>query len=275
MYFQFSRRNGFIKKRGIIIAMKNLNKKTKTKPHLFLAGGLLLSAALLSIALCGCGQNQSSGEENENYRVAPMLQTDLPVVFGIGDFIEDTVCVQDGRPRYDLMFEGNIVIGDSVSEGLSAYKFLREDQVVSKIGASVMRGEEAVEAAAKAKPKNVFFSYGSNDMGMYSGNAELFAEQYKAIIEEFCKQSPDTRVFVNSIPKPSDEKIASGGQFHKWEEFNAEIKSMCKELDIEYLDNTDILKEHPELYAGDGIHVGPGYYTYWLGNMLCATFKTA
>lgn len=252
-----------------------MRKNIIEQKNSILTAALLLMGILLIFALCGCSQNQDDEEAKKYYQTVPMIQTALPVVSEISDFIENKEYLQNGRPRYDLMFGKNIVIGDSISEGLSAYKFLREDQVVSKIGGSVMRGEEAVEAAAKDKPRNIFFSYGSNDMGIYSGNAKYFAKEYKALIEEFCKKSPDTRVFVNSIPKPSDEKIASGGQYHKWEEFNSEIKAMCKELDIEYLDNTDILKEHPELYAGDGVHVTPGYYTYWLSNMLQAALKTA
>jgi len=105
-------------------------------------------------------------------------------------------------------------------------------------------------------------------MGMYSGDTEGFIEQYSSVIKKFMEMSPDTEVYVNSIPKPSDSRISSGGYFYKWEDFNREIKAMCERMDIKYIDNTYILMEHPEFYGGDGIHVSPAYYPYWIENMI-------
>ena len=42
---------------------------------------------------------------------------------------------------------------------------------------------------------------------------------------------------------------------------------MCGELGAEYIDNTEILRENPKLYAGDGIHVSPSYYPLWMARM--------
>lgn len=169
---------------------------------------------------------------------------------------------------YKSVFEGSVVMGDSITEGLKVYGFLKEDQVYCEIGGSVMNGSDIVRQAAMTKPKTAFFSYGTNDLGMYSGNAEAFTEKYSSVIKTFMEISPDTEIYVNSIAKPSDAKIASGGYFYKWEEFNEAIKDMCDSLGIEYIDNTEILKEHADLYAGDGIHVSTTYYPYWMDNMI-------
>ena len=102
---------------------------------------------------------------------------------------------------------------------------------------------------------------------MFSGDAELFVERYREIIEKFRAISPKTKIYVNSIPKPSDAKIAAGGYFYKWEEFNSKVQQMCSEIGAEYIDNTEILRENPQLYAGDGIHVSPSYYPLWMARM--------
>lgn len=169
---------------------------------------------------------------------------------------------------YKSVFEGCAVMGDSITEGLKVYGFLKEDQVYCEIGGSVMNGSDIVRQAAMTKPKTAFFSYGTNDLGMYSGNAEAFTEKYSSVIKTFMEISPDTEIYVNSIAKPSDAKIASGGYFYKWEEFNEAIIDMCGSLGIEYIDNTEILREHADLYAGDGIHVSTAYYPYWMDNMI-------
>ena len=69
---------------------------------------------------------------------------------------------------------------------------------------------------------------------------------------------------------PLNSKISSGGYFYKWEDFNLDIKQMCDAIDAEYIDNTDLLIEHPEYYAGDGIHVSTSYYPKWMVRMISA-----
>ena len=54
------------------------------------------------------------------------------------------------------------------------------------------------------------------------------------------------------------------------EEYNEAIKDMCKSLNIEYIDNTSILYDNPDLYAGDGVHVTSAYYPIWIERMIKA-----
>lgn len=170
--------------------------------------------------------------------------------------------------KYKSIFDGCIVIGDSITEGLSAYDFLNEDQVYHKIGASIMKNSDMIDKAAKAYPKAAFFTFGMNDMGNYNGNAQAFTKKYKTCIKNFMKTSPDTKVFVNSISTPSQSARSKNSSLKNYKEFNAEIRRMCQALDITFIENNYILDEHPEYYAKDGIHVSPSYYPIWLNNMI-------
>ncbi|PWL94623.1 MAG: hypothetical protein DBY08_01970 [Clostridiales bacterium] len=205
------------------------------------------------------------GIEND---IVDMVAPSLLSVSDISKDAKNGEYVVDGKIQYNRLFGKNLVIGDSISEGLKVYGFLDDNQVVCEIGGSVMKGEEAIAEASKLKATNVFFSYGTNDMGMYSGDADAFVEDYSTIIFEFMSICPDADIYVNSIAKPSEEKIASGGNFHKWKEFNKKIKNMCDEFGFCYIDNVYILEENPNLYAGDGIHVLPEYYPIWITNMI-------
>ena len=169
---------------------------------------------------------------------------------------------------YDILFEDTVILGDSVTDGLLVYGFLDDDKVFCQVGGSVLNSQDAIPQAAAAQPEIAFFSFGSNEMGMFSGDEELFTQRYEEFIRDFTALSPETKIYVNSIPKPSDERIASGGYFYKWQDFNTAIQAMCGRLGAGYIDNTQILIERPELYAGDGIHVSPNYYIYWLTNMM-------
>lgn len=168
---------------------------------------------------------------------------------------------------FNSPFENCVVIGDSVTEGLSAYGHLDEDKVFSKIGGSVLNSEDELLQAAATAPEAAFFSFGANEMGMFSGDEELFTSRYQEFIEKFMELSPSTKIYVNSISKPSESRIGSGGYFYKWQDFNQAIEEMCGRIGAEYIDNTYILIEHPDLYAGDGIHVSSDYYPYWLMHM--------
>ena len=142
-----------------------------------------------------------------------------------------------------------------------------EDKVFSKIGGSVLNSEDELPQAAATAPEAAFFSFGANEMGMFSGDEELFTSRYQEFIEKFMELSPSTKIYVNSISKPSESRIGSGGYFYKWQDFNQAIEEMCGRIGAEYIDNTYILIEHPDLYAGDGIHVSSDYYPYWLMHM--------
>ena len=54
---------------------------------------------------------------------------------------------------YKSVFEGSVIMGDSITEGLKVYGFLKEDQVYCEIGGSVMNGSDIVRQAAMTKPK--------------------------------------------------------------------------------------------------------------------------
>ena len=210
------------------------------------------------------GRADSRLDSNSGDILAPSLLA----VSDISQSAKNGEYTVDGKIQYSKLFGKNVVIGDSITEGLKVYGFLDDNQVVCEIGGSVMKGKDAVAKAARLEPLNVFFSYGTNDMGMYSGDAEAFIEDYSSIIVEFISLYPDANIYVNSIAKPSEEKIASGGKFYKWKDFNNEIKAMCDSFGLHYIDNTYILEENPKLYAGDGIHVLPDYYPIWIMNMI-------
>lgn len=170
--------------------------------------------------------------------------------------------------QYRKIFSTSIIIGDSITEGLTAYGYLGEDIVFSKIGASVINGDDLFESAAATYPKFAFFAFGMNDMGNYNGNSVNFIEKYTELIKNFKLISPDTRIYVNSISTPSKAAIEQKNSVKKYKEFNEAIRKMCKELKVTYIDNSYILEENSDLYAGDGIHVTSGYYPIWMNNMI-------
>ncbi len=177
---------------------------------------------------------------------------------------------QDSNPglKYQKIFTNSIVVGDSITEGLTAYKFLTDEQVFSKIGASIINGEELFDDAASANPKHAFFTFGVNDMGNYSGDSKLFIKAYKDLLKEFKKKCPKTKIHINGILPPTEAAIANKPIIGNYKEFNTAIKSMCKSEKYQFIDNSSIIEKNPELYAADGIHVNAAFYPLWIENMI-------
>ena len=42
--------------------------------------------------------------------------------------------------------------------------------------------------------------------------------------------------------------------------------ALCEELEITFIDNTDLVKE--EYYSQDGVHMAPEFYTEWVNRMV-------
>lgn len=179
----------------------------------------------------------------------------------------NTKVAETAKARFMKKFAKSMVVGDSLTEGLPLYGYLSEDQVVSKIGASLINGDDMFKKASSARPANVFFAFGMNDMGNYKGDARAFVKRYSELIDKFHKESPKTRIYVCSISTPTEEAIKDNSSISKYAEFNREIQKMCKKKKITYIDISKLLPEHPEKYAPDGIHADASYYPLWLNMM--------
>lgn len=171
------------------------------------------------------------------------------------------------KSRFMKKFENCMVVGDSLTEGLPLYGYLTEEQVVSKIGASILHGQDLFEKAASARPTKVFLAFGMNDMGNYSGDEKTFIKQYSKLIDDFSDKSPKTKIFVCSITTPTEDAIKSNSSIGDYAKFNESINKMCKSKKITYIDISKLLPDHPELYEPDGIHADSAYYPLWLDKM--------
>lgn len=168
------------------------------------------------------------------------------------------------KAAFQKAFRGNIILGDSVTEGISAYGFLPSDIVFSKIGASLASSGDLFTQAASTYPKNAFFAMGMNDMGNYRDNVDGFITEYEKYLKKFKKTSPKTKIFICAVSRPSDAAISKKSWLGNSEKYNKKIKEMCKKNKFTYIDITSIFRDHPDFYEGDGIHASPSYYPYWL-----------
>ena len=163
-------------------------------------------------------------------------------------------------------FHGSVVLGDSIAEELSGYGVLDESVVVAKIGVSIPNAGEQVEKAIGLNPQNLFLAFGSNDVQTTGGNADIFRENYKNLIEELKERLPDTKIYVNGITPVQDWVLESEPTFKMIPQFNEILKQICEEEEVTFIDNSELISD--ELYEQDGIHFRPQYHEKWAKHMV-------
>ena len=171
---------------------------------------------------------------------------------------------------YRRMFSSSVILGDSLTEGLTVYGWLPSSVVFAQVGGSIVYGDDVFAKAARTKPEYAFFAFGMNDMGNFSCDSEAFINKYTKLLKQFKKISPDTTILVNSISEPTKEARKYNKSIRHYKEFNKAIKKMCKKHKYTYVYITDILPANKDLYAGDGIHAAPDYYPMWMDRMIKA-----
>ena len=153
------------------------------------------------------------------------------------------------------MFASTVVMGDSITEGFTAYDVLNANSVVSKIGASLTDLDDQCEKLKEINPQMVFVSYGMNDVINTNGDTDTFIKQYKELITKIQKEVPVQQSAI--AEKPALTNISK---------YNEALQKMCDELQIAYVDNTDLVKD--EYYDEDGIHFVSEFYPIWADHMV-------
>lgn len=167
-------------------------------------------------------------------------------------------------------FANALVIGDSITQGLYEYGVLDQSHVQADRGAGVCgSGSELagthIEKAIELQPQILFLAYGMNDIKGANADAEVFAEAYKGVIDRLREALPETKIYVNSVLPVQQHVIDENAGYGSIPQYNEQLKKLCEEEQITFIENGDLVKE--EYYSDDGIHVAPEYYTGWVERM--------
>ena len=163
------------------------------------------------------------------------------------------------------LFAKSVVIGDSITEGLSVYGVLDDSSVSAKVGASLSNSDDLLAAAAAMQPEYVFLAFGSNDLQMTGGNSEKYQENYEAFLQKVQAQFPNAKIFVNGIFPVTEQAAASDSNYEQIDAFNKVLKKICKQEKLTYIDTSDLPEQDD--YASDGVHMNPALYKKWAERM--------
>lgn len=165
---------------------------------------------------------------------------------------------------YNNIFKKCVIMGDSQVEGLAVYNFLNSNSIIAKKGSNLVNSKSNCQILKSIKPSKVFMLYGLNDMIIYKDNVDEFIKNHKSLVIEVKKSLPKSEIFINSI-LPVQEQVKDKNPIYKnINKYNKELKKMCSELNITFIDTSNLFLNNDELHEKDGIHLKPLFYPAWL-----------
>ena len=169
------------------------------------------------------------------------------------------------------LFTDIAILGDSRAMGFSSYDLISENQVFASLGATIRDISTYTDQLIDLNPSNIILCYGLNDIG-YWDNPDSYLSDLDQIIRELQTALPETVVYVNSIiPVTSsgldnfDPEISE--RIEDIPDWNDAIRQHCEDNDIPYIDITEDVEAHSDLYDVDGIHMQKAFYEYWAIDM--------
>lgn len=187
----------------------------------------------------------------------------------------DTVMEQIDKGTVDIwsLFGKAAIIGDSRAEGFTAYGFLTTSNVYAKMGASCRKASDYLTTVQKQSPQQIFFTYGTNDVeGMWNSPKD-YVNAYSAIIKSYQKAVPNAEIYVVSIIPVTQKALAKHPNMKHIAEYNTALKQMCSSLGTTYVDCGTIMNGNENLYANDGIHFKPSFYSIWAKKMIRTAYE--
>jgi lysophospholipase L1-like esterase len=164
-----------------------------------------------------------------------------------------------------------IFLGNSITQGGDWAKLTGDSTVINRgIGADITFGLRARLAdVTRRKPSKLFVLIGINDISKDIPDA-VIAAQYRALIDSVKSQSPQTRIFVQSI-LPLNPTVKNFPQHYDKQErvvaVNRLIRQMARATGAQYIDLWPIFVDaHGRLDAsltGDGLHLNAQGYERW------------
>lgn len=164
-------------------------------------------------------------------------------------------------------FETAVLVGDSIAEGYIDYEILDPESIVAKKGIRTDTAGPEIEKALSLSPGCIFLSIGMNDLEYCRGSSELFAERYRELLTGIREADAKLPIYVNGILPILPEAVEKKPVMGNVDVFNEALRAVCEELDIVYIDSSDLLEGKEEWYQKDAIHLKSPFYPLWLERM--------
>ena len=221
-----------------------------------LAQGETTAEAANSVQAQVQGQAQTeNGQENGTSLDAMIAQwneqLDADTVTNLTD--EEQVAVR-------TLFANTIFFGDSMTQAIGEYGFLDMTNIVYQRSATIDVLITKIPEVAAMLPKQVVIFTGLNDCNHYTDIAD-YRRDYVTMLQQLKASIPGVNIIVSSLLSPSDALGQVRADLVRAPQFDQELRSICQENDVTYVDSTWIVRQ--KNYLDDGIHMNRTFYRVW------------
>ncbi len=176
----------------------------------------------------------------------------------------------------ELLRPGRIVfLGNSITEAGQWASLIGDTSVVNRgIAGDITFGVlKRLDAIIESKPSKLFLLIGINDIGKDIPDA-VIADNIRKIIERFRRDSPATRIYIQSI-LPVNPQVKNFPQHYDKNEHvkraNAYIASVVKKAKVTLIDTFNLFADGEGLlihqYTFDGLHLNADGYKRWVEHL--------
>lgn len=176
----------------------------------------------------------------------------------------------------DRYFEDALFIGDSRTDGLRLYSPIPGADYYCGTSMNIFKvmdsdfttaGYKGLQNLLKNKQYGkIYIMFGINEAGY---DTDIFAAQYRSVIEQIRSSQPDALIYIQSILYVTQEHEKKNPVFstENLKGKNEKLAQMANGVDIFYLEVNDALNDGtdhlPSNYTGDGVHLYGNYYSLW------------
>lgn len=161
------------------------------------------------------------------------------------------------------------ILGDSRAVGFYSYNLVDESRVFATGGATIRDIEQYTDQLVALNPSSIIFCYGLNDISIgYCDNVDDYIAEQDQIIADLKEAMPNTTIYINSIIPAIDPAFERSEKWRDIPEWNDAIRQHCEDNNIPYIDITEDVEAHEDLYDVDGIHMQKAFYEYWAIDMI-------
>ncbi len=177
--------------------------------------------------------------------------------------------IKAGESTYDEAFEGVLFCGDSRTKAIATSLALESDHILAENGVGLEHLDTYMQELLRRNPKTIILNYGVNSMSEYEKSRDEFVEEYKGLLQEIKRALPQSRIIVAAIFPVSPYFAVEQPRMNYIDDMNLKLFKMCIDLDIEFVDGTDIIKTNSNLLNADGLHFSDTFYNqYWLEELI-------
>lgn len=243
-------------------------QRKKRGSGLMVVAGVVVAALIIGVVIHQAGKSSESDDVKTGVTYIQTLEaTDVSQVENQIKQVkaaERKAALESGEIDVWTLFNDSVIMGDSRAVGFYYYGFLGTDRVLAEAGATILKISEYTPSAQTVNPSSIFLCFGLNDIsiGIWPTVEDYIAE-YDQQIADLHAAIPGAQIYVVSTIPATDPAFNKASVWRNIPDWNEALKAHFAETDTHFIDISDTVAEHQDLYDIDGIHMQKAFYDYW------------